>query len=242
MEPGGDVPGQAPAAPRPPGLLRRACAGQRGKSTGRRQEPSGSARRSMSNQCSRPSTSCWRISRSRSDCPFFFMTSFAWSCAANFTAARITRIRPAPADVAGQAAGDVLLGGIRVFLEQADRRDDHSRRAVATLERLDFEKRGLDRDGARPLRASPSIVVIFFPTASETCRAARARRPSVEEDRARAALSLRRSRTSVPVNCSRLRRQREGLSSGGASHASLRAVHDDVQRTMRASLSSRRGL
>ena len=43
---------------------------------------------------------------------------------------------------------------------------------------------------SRPLRASPSIVVIVLPAASATGRPARPRRPAVQEHRARPALPL----------------------------------------------------
>ncbi len=55
------------------------------------------------------------------------------------------RIRAAAADVARERSDDVLRARIGVRLQQGDRRDDHSGRAVAALKRLFLEKRRLDR-------------------------------------------------------------------------------------------------
>ena len=61
------------------------------------------------------------------------------------TAADDARIGAAPADVAIHEARDVLIGGIRVSAQQADRGHDHAGRAVAALERFGFEERFLHR-------------------------------------------------------------------------------------------------
>ena len=54
-------------------------------------------------------------------------------------------IRPAPADVARHPFADVIIGLGVAFVDQPDRRADLARRAVAALERIVLDERGLHR-------------------------------------------------------------------------------------------------
>ena len=98
------------------------------------------------------------------------------------------RIGAAAADVAIHQARDVLLGRVRVGLQQADRGHHHPGRAVAALEGFGVEERLLHGMQAVARRASPSIVVIAFAPTAADARDARARAGAVEQHRAGAAL------------------------------------------------------
>ncbi len=50
------------------------------------------------------------------------------------------RVRAAAADISLQGLHDFRLAGIRIFLEQRDAADNHSRRAVRTLKRAVIEE------------------------------------------------------------------------------------------------------
>src|ERR1017187_9582813 len=97
-----------------------------------------------------------------------------------------TRVRPAPAEVAGHGFLHVVLRGPWVLREEAGARDDHPRRAETALERVGLDERLLDRSHrlgrAEPLdrRDLPAVRVVDE-------REAGVHGEAVEQDRAGAA-------------------------------------------------------
>ena len=166
VEPGGEVLRELAAAARAAGLLGRRRRRRRGEADERcrRRRAGGSARRSSVEPVERPGPRAARApGRAPADrrpaCTARLIVSgahfalFASVFAAACTAVEDPRIGPAAADVAARARPTMSSAlGLGFDLQQRDRRDDHPGRAVAALERLGLEERGLDGMEAAVLR------------------------------------------------------------------------------------------
>src|SRR5688500_6067938 len=99
------------------------------------------------------------------------------------------RMRSAAADVAVHAADDLILGRVRLAREQRHRRHDHPSSAVTALHRVKLREGLLNRMQA-PGRDQAFNLGDALSLNGAYRRYARAHRLAVDQDRARATLTL----------------------------------------------------
>src|SRR5215469_6182932 len=104
-------------------------------------------------------------------------------------------VASAPADVAGQRVADLLLVGVRMVPEERGGLHDHARRAEPALEAMRIPHRLLQRAQPPtrlpfPLHGEPLDRRYLAADGLDRQHQARAHRPAVDDDRARAAASV----------------------------------------------------